>query len=164
MVESHTTPTPRPRLVGQSLLYAISVFASLGVFLVSLYSYPTRWYLTYGSSDMTKGKAFFSFDFCIASYSNSVMSGIITGPHFRKYFNYPGPLDIGTMVAVLEVGAFGAFLPGISITRLKNRGQSLPLLLAGLETKLAAEVLYLLAPSYLRSVVLFRPSLLGFGQ
>ncbi len=36
----------------------------------------------------------------------SVMSGIITGPHFRKYFNSPGPLEVGTMVAVLEIGAF----------------------------------------------------------
>jgi sugar porter (SP) family MFS transporter len=34
------------------------------------------------------------------------MSGIITGPHFRKYFDKPGPLAEGTMVAVLEVGAF----------------------------------------------------------
>lgn len=33
------------------------------------------------------------------------MSGIITGPYFRKYFNYPGPLEVGTMVAVLEIGA-----------------------------------------------------------
>jgi len=36
----------------------------------------------------------------------SVMSGIITGPHFRKYFNSPGSLEVGTMVAVLEIGAF----------------------------------------------------------
>jgi hypothetical protein len=35
------------------------------------------------------------------------MSGIITGPHFRKYFNSPGSLEVGTMVAVLEIGAFG---------------------------------------------------------
>jgi hypothetical protein len=34
------------------------------------------------------------------------MSGIITGPHFRKYFNSPGSLQVGTMVAVLEIGAF----------------------------------------------------------
>lgn len=33
------------------------------------------------------------------------MSGIITGPYFKKYFNYPGPLEVGTMVAVLEIGA-----------------------------------------------------------
>ena len=34
------------------------------------------------------------------------MSGIITGPHFRKFFNSPGSLEVGTMVAVLEIGAF----------------------------------------------------------
>lgn len=34
------------------------------------------------------------------------MSGIITGPYFRKYFDYPGPIETGTVVAVLEVGAF----------------------------------------------------------
>ncbi|KAF9474091.1 general substrate transporter [Pholiota conissans] len=65
---------PRPRLVGQSLLYSISVFVSLGVFLFG--------------------------------YDQGVMSGIITGPYFRKYFNYPGPIETGTVVAVLEVGAF----------------------------------------------------------
>lgn len=34
------------------------------------------------------------------------MSGIITGPYFRKYFGAPGPIEVGTMVAVLEIGAF----------------------------------------------------------
>lgn len=38
--------------------------------------------------------------------SHRVMSGIITGPHFRKFFNNPGPIEVGTMVAVLEIGAF----------------------------------------------------------
>ncbi len=37
------------------------------------------------------------------------MSGIITGPHFRKYFNNPDAIAIGTMVAVLEVGAFSMY-------------------------------------------------------
>ncbi|KAI0001912.1 general substrate transporter [Russula vinacea] len=64
----------RPRLVGRPLLYSISAFASLGVFLFG--------------------------------YDQGVMSGIITGPHFRKYFNSPGSLQVGTMVAVLEIGAF----------------------------------------------------------
>ncbi|KAG6381081.1 general substrate transporter [Boletus reticuloceps] len=69
-------PAPAPsssRLVGQPLLYAISVFASLGVFLFG--------------------------------YDQGVMSGIITGPYFRQFFNSPGPLEVGTMVAVLELGA-----------------------------------------------------------
>jgi hypothetical protein len=38
-----------------------------------------------------------------------VMSGIITGPYFRAYFHQPSRSQIGTMVAILEVGAFGAF-------------------------------------------------------
>ncbi|KAG5727278.1 Sugar transporter STL1 [Termitomyces sp. T112] len=72
MVETHTTS--RRRLVGQPLLYAISVFASLGVFLFG--------------------------------YDQGVMSGIITGPNFKAYFDNPGPIALGTMVAILEVGAF----------------------------------------------------------
>lgn len=39
-----------------------------------------------------------------------VMSGLITSPYFRKYFDYPGPIEIGTMVAVLEIGAFCTFV------------------------------------------------------
>ncbi|KAI9461812.1 general substrate transporter [Boletus coccyginus] len=67
-------PSPsQKRLVGQPLLYAVSVFASLGVFLFG--------------------------------YDQGVMSGIITGPYFRQFFNSPGPLEVGTMVAVLELGA-----------------------------------------------------------
>lgn len=34
------------------------------------------------------------------------MSGIITQPQFRSYFENPPPSEIGTMVAVLEIGAF----------------------------------------------------------
>ena len=62
------------RLVGQPLLYAITCFASLGVFLFG--------------------------------YDQGVMSGIITGPQFLAYFNQPDSYQIGTMVAILEVGAF----------------------------------------------------------
>lgn len=36
----------------------------------------------------------------------SVMSGVITGPYFMKFFNDPSALAVGTMVAVLEIGAF----------------------------------------------------------
>jgi MFS family permease len=34
------------------------------------------------------------------------MSGIITGGHFKDYFNQPSRAEIGTMVAILEIGAF----------------------------------------------------------
>jgi hypothetical protein len=35
------------------------------------------------------------------------MSGIITGTYFKKYFDEPTAIQLGTMVAVLEIGAFG---------------------------------------------------------
>ncbi|KAF8965884.1 hypothetical protein BDZ97DRAFT_1658260 [Flammula alnicola] len=64
----------RRKLVGHRLLYAISVFASLGVFLFG--------------------------------YDQGVMSGVITGPHFIKFFDGPNAIEVGTMVAILEIGAF----------------------------------------------------------
>jgi hypothetical protein len=53
----------RPRLVGRPLLYSISAFASLGVFLVSLPLFPRFCYiLTFPlSSDMIKGNASYCF-------------------------------------------------------------------------------------------------------
>lgn len=72
MVDVAPSPSRR-KLVGQPLLYAISVFASLGVFLFG--------------------------------YDQGVMSGIITGPYFKQFFKNPGPIEVGTMVAVLELGA-----------------------------------------------------------
>ncbi|GAA99374.1 uncharacterized protein L969DRAFT_102739 [Mixia osmundae IAM 14324] len=62
------------RLVGQTLLYTTSCFASLGVFLFG--------------------------------YDQGVMSGIITGPYFKSFFHQPTRYELGTMVAILEVGAF----------------------------------------------------------
>ncbi|TFK30763.1 sugar transporter STP1 [Coprinopsis marcescibilis] len=72
---SDSSPVRRrnSRLVGKPLLYTISAFISIGVFLFG--------------------------------YDQGVMSGIITGPYFRKFFGFPGPIQVGTMVAVLEIGA-----------------------------------------------------------
>ncbi|KAI5358117.1 putative major facilitator, sugar transporter, major facilitator superfamily [Septoria linicola] len=61
-------------LHGKKLIYFLSIFVSLGVFLFG--------------------------------YDQGVMSGIITGPYFKDYFNQPSAAEIGTMVAILEVGAF----------------------------------------------------------
>jgi MFS family permease len=94
------------RLVGQPLLYAISIFASLGVFLVRSASLiteqpPNR----VASLDMTKGNVAFASALVSQTWF-SVMSGIITGQHFKNYFNDPSAGEIGMMVAVLEIGAF----------------------------------------------------------
>ena len=34
------------------------------------------------------------------------MSGIITGPYFVSFFESPSAIEVGSIVAVLEIGAF----------------------------------------------------------
>lgn len=53
---------------------------------------------------------FVSLGVFLFGYDQGVMSGIITGPFFIDYFNHPSKAHIGTMVAILEVGAFFASL------------------------------------------------------
>ncbi|KAK6086876.1 hypothetical protein SCUP234_02396 [Seiridium cupressi] len=48
---------------------------------------------------------FVSLGVFLFGYDQGVMSGIITGPWFRDYFNHPSHAEIGTMVAILEIGA-----------------------------------------------------------
>lgn len=59
-----------------------------------------------------KGDGLMLFVTCFASlgvflfgYDQGVMSGIITGPYFKAYFHHPTSYEIGTLVAVLELGA-----------------------------------------------------------
>ncbi|KAL3466605.1 hypothetical protein BJX64DRAFT_284543 [Aspergillus heterothallicus] len=49
---------------------------------------------------------FVSLGVFLFGYDQGVMSGIITGLHFKDYFNQPSRAEIGTVVAILEVGAF----------------------------------------------------------
>lgn len=53
---------------------------------------------------------FVSVGVFLFGYDQGVMSGIITGSYFKDYFNQPTRAEIGTMVAILEVGAFIASL------------------------------------------------------
>ncbi|KAI1471540.1 sugar transporter-domain-containing protein [Daldinia caldariorum] len=48
---------------------------------------------------------FVSLGVFLFGYDQGVMSGIITGPFFRDYFKNPSKAEIGTMVAILEIGA-----------------------------------------------------------
>ncbi|KAH0537032.1 hypothetical protein FGG08_006130 [Glutinoglossum americanum] len=53
---------------------------------------------------------FVSLGVFLFGYDQGVMSGIITGPYFKDYFNQPTRAQLGTMVAILEVGAFASSL------------------------------------------------------
>jgi hypothetical protein len=107
MVQSYYMSTPRPRLVGQPLLCAIFVFASLGVFLASPSSFMMAGCtLTLSSLDMTKGMSLRARNHVYLIVA-SVMGGIQTAePHFLGCFNHPKAIDLGAMVAMLEVGPF----------------------------------------------------------
>lgn len=48
---------------------------------------------------------FVSLGVFLFGYDQGVMSGIITGPYFKTYFNNPTAATIGTMVSILEIGA-----------------------------------------------------------
>ncbi|KAB5586195.1 hypothetical protein GE09DRAFT_1166671 [Coniochaeta sp. 2T2.1] len=49
---------------------------------------------------------FVSLGVFLFGYDQGVMSGILTMPYFVDYFNEPSRAEVGTMVAILEVGAF----------------------------------------------------------
>lgn len=53
---------------------------------------------------------FVSLGVFLFGYDQGVMSGIITSPYFLDYFNQPSRAEIGTMVAILEVGALASSL------------------------------------------------------
>lgn len=59
-----------------------------------------------GQSLLYFTSVFVSLGVFLFGYDQGVMSGIITSPYFLTYFDQPSRLQIGTMVAILEVGAF----------------------------------------------------------
>ncbi|RMJ14938.1 hypothetical protein CDV36_005377 [Fusarium kuroshium] len=48
---------------------------------------------------------FVSLGVFLFGYDQGVMSGVITGPYFMDYFGQPSKAYVGTMVAILEIGA-----------------------------------------------------------
>ena len=51
-------------------------------------------------------------------YDQGVMSGILPHPHFRAYFHEPSAAQVGTMVAILEIGALvTSLLSGVAADR-----------------------------------------------
>lgn len=54
---------------------------------------------------------FVSLGVFLFGYDQGVMSGIIPGPYFKSYFGNPSRAQIGTMVAILEIGALVSSLP-----------------------------------------------------
>ncbi|KAF1810148.1 high affinity glucose transporter [Eremomyces bilateralis CBS 781.70] len=91
-------PSPPPRKIsrGERLLAAI----------MSPRDGPSRLHGLHGKKLIYFTSVFVSLGVFLFGYDQGVMSGIITGGYFKDYFNQPSRAEIGTMVAILEVGAF----------------------------------------------------------
>ncbi|KAF2672043.1 hypothetical protein BT63DRAFT_186561 [Microthyrium microscopicum] len=67
---------------------------------------PSRLHGLHGKKLIYFTTVFVSLGVFLFGYDQGVMSGIITGTYFKDYFNHPSAAEIGTMVAILEIGAF----------------------------------------------------------
>lgn len=67
---------------------------------------PSRIHGLHGKKLIYFTSVFVSLGVFLFGYDQGVMSGIITGSFFKDYFGQPTSAELGTMVAILEVGAF----------------------------------------------------------
>ncbi|PVI08632.1 hypothetical protein DM02DRAFT_722825 [Periconia macrospinosa] len=67
---------------------------------------PSRIHGLHGKKLIYFTSVFVSLGVFLFGYDQGVMSGIITGNRFKDDFNQPTSAELGTMVAILEVGAF----------------------------------------------------------
>ncbi|KFX94840.1 hypothetical protein O988_06115 [Pseudogymnoascus sp. VKM F-3808] len=89
-------PTPRPRQISR-VEHTLAAMMSGGERQMHGLTGKPLVYFT---------SVFVSLGVFLFGYDQGVMSGIITGPIFLDYFHKPNAAEIGTMVAILEVGAF----------------------------------------------------------
>lgn len=56
---------------------------------------------------------FVSLGVFLFGFEQGLMSSLLTNKYFKKYYNEPTPVEIGTMIAILEIGAlFSSFVAG----------------------------------------------------
>ncbi|KAH0372793.1 general substrate transporter, partial [Aureobasidium melanogenum] len=91
-------PNPPPRQISQA--------ERILAFIMAPNDGPSRMHGLHGKKLIYFTSVFVSLGVFLFGYDQGVMSGIITGMYFKGYFNQPTRAEIGTMVAILEVGAF----------------------------------------------------------
>jgi len=91
-------PNPPPRQISQA--------ERIIAFIMAPNDGPSRMHGLHGKKLIYFTSVFVSLGVFLFGYDQGVMSGIITGTYFKSYFNQPTRAEIGTMVAILEVGAF----------------------------------------------------------
>ncbi|KAF2878422.1 hypothetical protein BDV95DRAFT_601073 [Massariosphaeria phaeospora] len=91
-------PDPGPRTISKAEQIIAAIMAPQDG--------PSRIHGLHGKKLIYFTSVFVSLGVFLFGYDQGVMSGIITGPQFKDYFNQPTSAELGTMVAILEVGAF----------------------------------------------------------
>ncbi|KAF1961384.1 hypothetical protein CC80DRAFT_589762 [Byssothecium circinans] len=91
-------PEPAPQKISKAARILASIMAPNDG--------PSRIHGLHGKKLIYFTSVFVSLGVFLFGYDQGVMSGIITGNHFKDDFNQPTSAELGTMVAILEVGAF----------------------------------------------------------
>ncbi|KAJ4347826.1 Ribulose bisphosphate carboxylase large chain [Didymosphaeria variabile] len=97
-LEDIEIPDPGPRSISKAERILASIMAPGDG--------PSRIHGLHGKKLIYFTSVFVSLGVFLFGYDQGVMSGIITGIYFKDYFNQPTAAELGTMVAILEVGAF----------------------------------------------------------
>ncbi|KAF2688631.1 hypothetical protein K458DRAFT_428164 [Lentithecium fluviatile CBS 122367] len=96
--EDIEVPDPGPRTISKAERILASIMAPNDG--------PSRIHGLHGKKLIYFTSVFVSLGVFLFGYDQGVMSGIITGMYFKDYFNQPSAAELGTMVAILEIGAF----------------------------------------------------------
>ncbi|KAF2855280.1 MFS monosaccharide transporter-like protein [Plenodomus tracheiphilus IPT5] len=91
-------PDPGPQTISRAARILASIMAPNDG--------PSRIHGLHGKKLIYFTSIFVSLGVFLFGYDQGVMSGIITGPYFKDYFNQPTAVELGSMVAILEIGAF----------------------------------------------------------
>ncbi|OCK77292.1 hypothetical protein K432DRAFT_436604 [Lepidopterella palustris CBS 459.81] len=91
-------PDPGPRTISRA--------QRILAFIMAPRDGPSRMHGLHGKKLIYFTSVFVSLGVFLFGYDQGVMSGIITGSYFKDYFNQPSSAQVGTMVAILEIGAF----------------------------------------------------------
>ncbi|KAI0580980.1 AraJ Arabinose efflux permease [Pyrenophora tritici-repentis] len=97
-LEDIEIPDPGPRTISKAEKLLAAIMAPN--------DRPSRIHGLHGKKLIYFTSIFVSLGVFLFGYDQGVMSGIITGIYFKDYFNQPSAAELGTMVAILEVGAF----------------------------------------------------------
>lgn len=81
--------------------------------MVSEHHHPIKESLLVGRALLNFTSVFVSLGVFLFGFEQGLMSSLLTNKYFKDYYNDPTPAEVGTMIAILEIGAlFSSFIAG----------------------------------------------------